>query len=73
MPHDLTRQALIDVSGDKSRCLDAMESAVALLRQGPQERRRLLLLIAQSGDYGSSAQLRDVLRDLDGTISSFTA
>jgi hypothetical protein len=42
-----------------------MESAVGLLRQSPAERRRVLLLVAQSGDYGSSAQLRDVLRDLE--------
>jgi len=55
----------LKAAGNKSRCLDAVESAVALLRQGPAERRRVLLLIAQSGDYGSSAQLRDVLRDLE--------
>ena len=55
----------LKASGEKSRCLDAVESAVALLRQAPQEGRRVLLLIAQSGDYGSTAKLRDVLRDLE--------
>ncbi len=55
----------LKAAGDKSRCLDAVESAVALLRHEPAERRRVLLLIAQSGDYGSSAQLRDVLRELE--------
>ncbi len=55
----------LKAGGDKSRCLDAVESAVDLLRQGPADRRRVLLLIAQSGDYGSSSRLQDVLRDLE--------
>jgi hypothetical protein len=57
--------ANLKAAGDKGRCLDAVESAVVLLRQRPADRRRVLLLIAQSGDYGSSAKLLDVLRDLE--------
>jgi hypothetical protein len=55
----------LKAAGDKSRCLDAVESAVAELRRETAERRRVLLLIAQPGDYGSTAKLRDVLRNLE--------
>jgi hypothetical protein len=54
----------LQASGDKSRCLDAIAQAVGVLKRTPVDRRRILLLIAQAGDNGSSAILRDLLRDL---------
>jgi VWFA-related protein len=55
----------LSVSGDKSRCVDAVRQAAAILGQAPAGNRRVLLLIAQQGDYGSKTQLRDVVSEVE--------
>ncbi|MCU1328694.1 MAG: hypothetical protein JWN34_4064 [Bryobacterales bacterium] len=57
--------ASISARGDRSRCLDAVLAAAKLLAAVPLNRRRVILLIGQSGDVGSTAPLRDVLRQLE--------
>ncbi|HXJ43831.1 MAG TPA: hypothetical protein VNH18_31390 [Bryobacteraceae bacterium] len=57
--------ASISPGGDRSRCLDAVLAAAKQLAAVSLDRRRVILLIAQSGDVGSRAQLRDVLRELE--------
>jgi VWFA-related protein len=57
--------ASISPGGDRSRCLDAVLVAAKQLAAVSPDRRRVILLIAQSGDVGSRAQLRDVLRELE--------
>jgi VWFA-related protein len=53
-------------NGDKqSRILDALAEAAKQLEQVSAARRRIILLIAQSGDVGSAASLHDVLRQLE--------
>jgi VWFA-related protein len=51
--------------GDRSRCLDAVLAASRQLAAVPRNRRKVILLIGQSGDVGSTAQLREVLRELE--------
>ncbi len=57
--------ASISARGGRSRCLDAVLAAARQLEAVSFDRRRVVLLIAQSNDVGSTAQLRDVLRELD--------
>ena len=58
--------ASLSISGGKnSRGRDAVLSAAKLLEQSSPQRRRIILLIAQSGDQGSQATLGDVLRELE--------
>jgi hypothetical protein len=57
--------ASISARGDRSRCLDAVLAAAKLLAAVPLNRRRVILLIGQSGDVGSTAPLRDVLGQLE--------
>jgi hypothetical protein len=52
-------------AGDDSHTLDAVASAAKQLKQVSAERRRVILLIAQSGDTGSASSLREVLRELE--------
>jgi VWFA-related protein len=52
-------------SETKSRTLDAVVGAAKELEQVSPERRRVILLIAQSGDVGSVYNLRDTLRELE--------
>jgi VWFA-related protein len=55
----------VSAAGNKSQCLDAVVSAAEQLEQVSAQRRRVILLIAQSGDAGSRASLRDVLHELE--------
>jgi VWFA-related protein len=56
----------IKPNGDKqNRILDALAEATKQLEQVSAARRRIILLIAQSGDVGSASSLRDVLRQLE--------
>jgi VWFA-related protein len=56
----------IKPNGDKqNRILDALVEATKQLEQVSAARRRIILLIAQSGDVGSASSLRDVLRQLE--------
>jgi VWFA-related protein len=55
----------LQASGEQSHCLDAIAEAARILATSSAGRRRILLLIAQSGDAGSSAQLRDVMAGLE--------
>jgi VWFA-related protein len=57
--------ASISPSGDRSRCLDAVIAAAKQLEAVSINHRGVILLIGQSGDVGSIAQLRDVLRELE--------
>ena len=57
--------ASISPGGDRSRCLDAVIAAAKQLEAVSVNRRRGILLIRQSGDVGSIAQLRDALRELE--------
>jgi VWFA-related protein len=52
-------------AGNDSHTLDAVASAAKQLEQVSADRRRVILLIAQSGDTGSASSLRDVLRELE--------
>jgi VWFA-related protein len=52
-------------SGSEYRCLDAIEAAVALLLKSRPDARRVILLIGQSSDYGSSSHLRDAIEKLE--------
>jgi hypothetical protein len=55
----------ISPTGTRSRCLDAVAAAAKQLEAVPARRRRVIVLVAQSGDVGSAAQLRDVLEELE--------
>jgi VWFA-related protein len=57
--------ASISPTGEKSRCLDAVTSAAKLLSRVPAGRRRVVLLVAQAGDGGSSSNLREALETLE--------
>jgi VWFA-related protein len=62
---DRAFQAISPSIADKQRTLDAVLGAARQLEQVPAQRRRAVLLIAQSGDVGSVSNLRDVLRELE--------
>lgn len=47
-----------------SHLVDAVEAADTMLRHRPQNRRRVILMIAQDRDYGSSARGRETLLKL---------
>ena len=53
--------SLLSGSGQKRRCLDAMLNAVTQLENTAAGRRRVILLIAQSSDVGSSSHLSELL------------
>ena len=55
----------LSASSAKSRTIDAVLRSIELLRGRPPNRRRILLLIAQSGDTGSSATLREALAETE--------
>jgi len=57
--------ASISPNGDRSRCLDAVLVAAKQLAIVSPDRRRVILLISQSGDVGSAAPLHDVLKELE--------
>jgi VWFA-related protein len=52
-------------SGAQYRCLDAIETAADLLMKARPDARRVILLIGQSSDYGSSSRLRDAIEKLE--------
>jgi VWFA-related protein len=49
------------LSGDKRLCLDAVNEAASQLEAVPPERRRIILIIGQPADVGSSTHLADIL------------
>lgn len=53
--------SLLPTMDDKSRCFDALLLAANSLAGLPPSFRRVILLISQPGDRGSSASLRDVM------------
>jgi len=63
-PLDKALQGLAPSSA-KSRTIDAVLRSIELLRTCPPNRRRILLLIAQAGDAGSSATLREALAETE--------
>ncbi|HKD05379.1 MAG TPA: VWA domain-containing protein [Bryobacteraceae bacterium] len=52
-------------SGSQYRCLDAIDAAADLLMKAHPDARRVILLIGQSSDYGSSSRLRDAIEKLE--------
>jgi len=52
-------------SGSQYRCLDAIETAAELLMTARPDARRVILLIGQSSDYGSSTRLPDAIDKLE--------
>jgi VWFA-related protein len=59
--------AALAPGGAQSRFLDAIAAASKQLSTAPPDHRRVILVIAQSGDAGSRATLRDILRDLEAS------
>jgi VWFA-related protein len=55
----------LSAKGTKSRCLDALALAAKQLEETSAQHRRVILLIAQAGDSGSSSELRSILADLE--------
>jgi VWFA-related protein len=55
----------VDFSQNKSHLVDATLGAIRLLKARPKERRRILLLIAESRDQGSDAKLRDAVAEAE--------
>lgn len=53
--------ASLSVRGDRRRCLDAVAEAATQLEAAASDRRKVILIIAQPSDVGSSARLSDVL------------
>ena len=51
----------LKASGGERRCLDGIASAIGQLETAAPERRRVILLISQSSDAGSKANLADLL------------
>jgi VWFA-related protein len=62
---DKAFQSITASNADKSRTLDAVVSAAKQLEHVSPARRRVVLLIAESGDRGSESSLRDALRELE--------
>jgi VWFA-related protein len=62
---DAAFAALKPTLDDKSRSLDAVSEAAGQLARLPASFRRVILLISQPGDIGSSARLPDVLRQIE--------
>ena len=62
----------LKASGDKSPAIDAALKATQLLSEAPAGGRRVLLFIAQAGDSGSKAELRDVMTEVErGNITVY--
>ena len=61
---DLVTRALrrLRVKGSGARALDAILRALQMLDQRPPNQRRIVLLVAESRDRGSSASLADVVK-----------
>lgn len=57
--------AALSLRGDKRRCLDAVAEAASQLEAAAPERRKVILIIAQPSDVGSTAPLSDVLARME--------
>jgi len=55
----------IDFSYSDSHLIDATLQAIRLLKQRPAERRRILLLVAETRDQGSESELRDAVAEAE--------
>ncbi len=53
----------INPGSSTSRVRDAMGEGIRLLGNRPKERRRVLLIIAETRDYGSEGKMKDVVLD----------
>jgi VWFA-related protein len=62
--HDKLEKSIAKLTddGSASRLYDAMTEAVALLRNRPRERRRVIVAISEAADAGSTAKLGMALR-----------
>jgi VWFA-related protein len=50
--------------GENSRMIDAVMQSARMLAKRPENRRKVLLLISETRDYGSESQLSDALTEL---------
>ena len=55
----------VDFSQDKSHLIDATLDAISMLKARPRERRRILLLVAETRDQGSESKLRDAVAEAE--------
>jgi VWFA-related protein len=63
----------ITPGSSSSRMIDAVIESVRMLRQRPSNRRRILLLITEVRDKGSSGKVRDALNDIQmNNVSVYT-
>lgn len=69
-----TFEKLYASGGNNGYILDGIDSAVTLLSQRPQGRRRLILLLSEARDRGSKAKASDVLtRAQQNNVTIYTA
>ncbi len=62
--------AKLPLGGDGARLYDGMSAAINLLRDQPEDRRRVIIAVSEGGDSGSSAKLGELLREAE--ISNIT-
>ena len=62
--------AKLPLGGDGARLYDGMSAAINLLRDQPEDRRRVIIAVSEGGDGGSSAKLGELLREAE--ISNIT-
>jgi len=66
--------AKVTAGGTQSRMIDAVDSAILMLRHRPKDRRRIILLISETRDNGSMARGRPTLTALNlSNITVYTA
>jgi VWFA-related protein len=59
--------------GDNARLFDGIEAAINLLRDQPEDRRRVIVTIGEAIDHGSSAKIGELLREAQiGNISIYS-
>ena len=64
----------VTAGGTQSRMIDAVDSAILMLRHRPKDRRRIILLISETRDNGSIARGRPTLTALNlSNITVYTA
>ena len=64
----------VTAGGTQSRMIDAVDSAILMLRHRPKDRRRIILLISETRDNGSMARGRPTLTALNlSNITVYTA
>ena len=73
--HDLIEKAIekVPFEASETQLYDGMARGVALLKEQPPNRHRVLLVVGESADSGSEAKLGQVLRDAElANVSIYT-